>query len=271
MTDLLSWVVRELFASLCTLLTSSLLAPTGREESLQLHDKWWRKWDNLFHSLAFCSLTCFSNCFMLFFLILVDLATTELWSVTAQHWEELSDEKPVKWHAHSHACTDFGVKINGEILVQHIYLEIKFMVQTHTYKHTHCFHSYYLTRTQIRWELFIGIKASNAVKYQTACTVWQQIKHSASFFNHVFGGDEPGQAPLRHPGVYTYPSSCLYIGIWPLTSDTCTFHNDTAPRYSSVEGNEQGAHIHHTNATMIYLFYITCLGKVWMLLIVIIW
>lgn len=42
-------------------------APTGRKWSFQLHDKSRRKWDNLFHPLDFRSLTCFLNCFILFF------------------------------------------------------------------------------------------------------------------------------------------------------------------------------------------------------------
>lgn len=75
---LYSQVKRDLFAAACTLLTPSLLSPTGWEKSLSLHDKCWRKWDNLFQFLVILSLTRFLNCFTLFFLILVAPATAVL-------------------------------------------------------------------------------------------------------------------------------------------------------------------------------------------------
>lgn len=75
-------------------------APTGRGWNFQLHDKCRRKWDNLFHPLDFRSLTCFLNCFILFFLILVTPATTVLGDVTARRSQvrRLSSDM----HAHVH-------------------------------------------------------------------------------------------------------------------------------------------------------------------------
>lgn len=161
-----SQAVREPFAFPWTLLTSSLLAPRGGQKSCWLHDKWWRKWDNLFRSLAFCSPTCLLNCFMLFFLIPAARATTALRVVTAQQWEEPWEEEAVEWHTltYTHSRTqpyvDIGIRMDGEtILHAHsdycISLWVKLLTKhtfTHFHKHTHT------SQHPVKWSGKIRIK-----------------------------------------------------------------------------------------------------------------
>lgn len=246
-----SRVVRELFAFPWTLLTSSLLAPRGGQKSRRLHDKWWRKWDNLFRSLAFCSPTCLLNCFMLFFLIPAARATTALQVVTARQWEEPSEEEAVGWDTHTRTYTttcwhrykdgrwdnpahsDYCNFSLGQVIDQ-------------THKHTHISKS-----SEMKWR---DQDQTHQMRQKARQRERQHIKHGGSFFlNHVFVWAQTGL--LWHPGLYNYRSSCLYAGIWPLTPPTPTPLVMTFS-HATVQRGIRNRSLHPTSATVTHLFSI---------------
>lgn len=255
-----SQAVCELFAFPWTLLTSSLLAPRGGQESCRLHDKWWRKWDNLFRSLAFCSPTCLLNCFMLFFLIPAARATTALRVVTARQWEEPWEEEARVTHKHSRTHThtqphvDIGIRMDGETIWHAhsdycISLWVKLLTKhtcTHCHKHTHI-----SKPSEMKWK---DQDQKHQMRQKARQCEWQHIKHGESFFlNHIFVWAQTGL--LWHPGVYNYRSSCLYTGIWPLTPPIPTPLVMTFS-HATVQRGIRNRSLHLTSATVTHLFSI---------------